>query len=243
MKTVTIRLDDKTKQILLASQIEGNRLTLSGQLERADYVRVAKAIEAAGGKWNKKERCHIFPADVRETMNLNGESVSIVNQQQTFQAFNTPGPVASLMMEHADLCSGLTVLEPSAGTGNLIRAAMMHGIFRSDITAVEIDPKKAAALEWERMTCADFLTLEPKTLGTFDRVLMNPPFTRGQDIAHILHARKFLAECGRLVALCADGGKQREKLKPLAIHWEELESGSFQGSGTGVNVAMLVIEN
>lgn len=239
MKTVMVRLDDKTKSILLASKIEGNRLTLSGQLDRADYVKVAKAIEAAGGKWNKREGCHIFPGDVRETMDLNGDSVGIVNQQQTFQSFDTPQAVADKMAMLADLTAGDKVLEPSAGTGNLIRAAIACGVFKSDIKAVEIDPKKAGPL-WA--ICKDFMACTVAELGKFDRILMNPPFSRGQDVAHIKHALKFLADGGRLVALCANGPKQREALEPLCDSWTDLEPGSFKESGTGVNVAMIVIE-
>lgn len=237
MKIKTVKLDPETKRVLLASKIDGNRLTLPGQLAREDYQRVAKTIEAAGGKWNRKEQCHIFPADVRETMNLTADSVEIVNQQQTFQSFNTPPGVASQMMEWADLTAGDKVLEPSAGTGNLIRAAMAHGIFQSDITAVEIDEKKASAL---KCLCADFLACNGD-LGKFDKVLMNPPFTRGADIAHIQHALKFLAPGGRLVAICGNGPKQREALQPIADQWIDLEPGAFKESGTNVSAAILVM--
>ena len=49
------------------------------------------------------------------------------------------------MLEVADLVAGDKVLEPSAGTGNLIRAALGAGIFASDITAVEINHSLIAA--------------------------------------------------------------------------------------------------
>ena len=38
----------------------------------------------------------------------------------------------------------------------------------------------------------DFLSLTPERLGAFDRIVMNPPFTHGADVKHILHARQFL---------------------------------------------------
>jgi 16S rRNA G1207 methylase RsmC len=76
-------------------------------------------------------------------------------------------------------------------------------------------------------------------LGKFDRVLMNPPFQNADDIKHIQHAISFLNPGGVLVAICANGPRQQEKLKPLAESWEVLPAGTF--AGTGVNAALLVI--
>jgi 16S rRNA G1207 methylase RsmC len=76
----------------------------------------------------------------------------------------------------------------------------------------------------------------------FDRILMNPPFERGDDIRHIEHARKFLKPGGRLVAICADGPRQRERLQPIASQWRSLPAGTFKESGTMVNTALLVID-
>jgi predicted RNA methylase len=240
MKTKTIQLDDTTREVLMRSTIDGCNLTLPpGQLPQEDYQRVAKAIEAAGGKWNRKAGCHVFPGDVRETLNIGAESVEVTNVQQTFQSFNTPSGVASQMMVLADLTAGDTVLEPSAGTGNLVRAALSHGVFLSDILAVEIDVKKAAALKCKTV-CADFLTCNGN-LGKFDRVIMNPPFTGGQGVKHIKHALNFLEQGGRLVAICSAGTKSRQALEPIADHWEELPEGAFKESGTMVRTVLLVI--
>ena len=72
---------------------------------------------------------------------------------------------------------------------------------------------------------------------------MNPPFTQGQDVAHILHARSLLRPGGRLVAICGNGPKQRAVLEPLAAVWIELPSGAFKKSGTNVATAIVVIDN
>jgi hypothetical protein len=92
-----------------------------------------------------------------------------------------------------------------------------------------------------RVNPGDFLQ-QNGNLGTFDRIVMNPPFQNGQDILHIKHAMAFLRPGGKLVALCANGPRQREQLQPLASHWEDLPAGSFATQGTNVNVALLVIE-
>lgn len=75
---------------------------------------------------------------------------------------------------------------------------------------------------------------------------MNPPFAKGQDMAHIAHALAFLASGGRLVAICANGPRQSAKLRPVVEAaggwWIELEDGAFAESGTNVRTVMLVID-
>ena len=159
------------------------------------------------------------------------------------QLFPTPPAIASAMAKLADLRPGMRVLEPSAGTGALLRA-LPAGV---EVCAVEVNTELALALNrWGEVPLvvlrADFLSVEPERFEPFDRILMNPPFADGEDIAHIVHARKFLAPGGRLVALCANGSRQRAKLAPIAASWEDLPPGSFESQGTGVNVAMLTIE-
>lgn len=108
-------------------------------------------------------------------------------------------------------------------------------------------PTDPAAQIGVRAVQADFLQLNPaRWTPRYDRILMNPPFSRGQDIVHIQHACRFLAEGGVLVALCANGPRQQAVLKPMAQGsggwWEDLPAGSFASEGTNVNVAMLLIQ-
>lgn len=152
------------------------------------------------------------------------------------QLFPTPPALARRMVELADVRPGHRVLEPSAGTGRLL-AALPPGC---DVTAVEINPTLARQIG---ARCADFLSLTPDALGRFDHIVMNPPFRNAQDVRHILHARQFLAPGGVLVALCANGPRQRAALHSLATEWHDLPPGSFASEGTGVHVAMLVLES
>jgi predicted RNA methylase len=82
-------------------------------------------------------------------------------------------------------------------------------------------------------------------IGTFDYVLMNPPFVRGTDIQHIIHALGFLRPGGRLIAICAGGTRQFEKLRPIVKEfdgeWTPLPEGTFTEQGTSVNTVMLAL--
>lgn len=239
MKQKLIQLDAETRSVFLKSKIEGNTLTLPGQLDRPLYNKVAKCIEAAGGKWNRKAACHVFPHPVTDTFNVTEETVAVVDVQQTFQAFYTPAEVANQVIQWAGIEPHHIVLEPSAGEGALIRAMPP-----CDRVAVEINPVAAKKLSGlAALILGDFMTMTVDQLGLFDRIVMNPPFTRGQDIKHIKHALEFLNINGRLVAICADGPKQAEILKPLAKHWIKVPAGAFKESGTEIATIIAVFTN
>ncbi|MCE2571755.1 methyltransferase [Motilimonas eburnea] len=119
--------------------------------------------------------------------------------------FFTPKSRAQAMAEKANLKAGGRVLEPSAGHGALINAALAIAP-DSDIVAVELNTGNAKVLkskEGIQLHNADFLTLTPSDLGLFDSILINPPFTKNQDIKHILHAAKFMAPNSTLVAIAS----------------------------------------
>ncbi|PDT77199.1 DUF3560 domain-containing protein [Bradyrhizobium sp. C9] len=181
-------------------------------------------------------------ADTFEAMRamLRGGGVQVVVAPQLFA---TPPTLATDVIEAADIQPGHLVLEPNAGTGALVYPALERG---ASVTAVEINDVLARTLGLDRRIYLtvrlDFLTLEPSDEWMFDRVVMNPPFERGADIKHIEHARRFLRPGGRLVAICADGPRQRAKLEPIAAEYRALPAGSFKAAGTMVNTALVVID-
>ncbi|MBR0998791.1 phospholipid N-methyltransferase [Bradyrhizobium japonicum] len=173
---------------------------------------------------------------------LKGGGVQVVVAPQLFP---TSPELAAEVAELADIRPGHRILEPSAGTGALIEAARVHGAGSLDIVAIEINHQVAQALgrsqQGVTIINADFMDMAG-AVDKFDRIIMNPPFERGADIQHIEHARKFLKPGGRLVAICANGPRQRDKLMPIASEWRDLPAGSFKHAGTSVNTALLVIE-
>lgn len=177
------------------------------------------------------------------------------------QLFPTPPELAARMVELANIMDGDRVLEPSAGTGRLVQAVRNTGA-SVHIVAVEISHPLAKQLhtmndqpgavpQEVEVISRDFLELKPGAgsdgcIGAFDAVVMNPPFVGAQDIKHIRHALAMVKPGGRLVALCANGPRQQEQLRPLVDQyrgeWEDLPGGSFADSGTGVNVALLMLQ-
>ncbi len=172
--------------------------------------------------------------DMKDSLKA-GVKVVVANQ-----LFATSSEIAEQVIDEAEIEPGHDVLEPSAGTGNLLKALPCVRP-RGFVVAVEINPDLAASLnDWaDEIHCADFLSWSSPRL--FDRIIMNPPYENGADIKHIQHAITFLKPGGRLVALCANGPRQHERLKPLADRWEALPAGSFKQAHTNVNVALLII--
>lgn len=159
------------------------------------------------------------------------------------QLFPTPPDVARQVVALAEIQSGECVLEPSAGTGNLVQAVIDSGV-DTEILAYEINASLCSALARKypsyrvQARCADFLTVTDFQ-GQYPKIIMNPPFERGADIRHITHARTFLAPGGRLVAICADGPRQRAAFHDDADAWIELPAGTFEG--TNVRAAIVVL--
>lgn len=198
----------------------------------APRVTVARATSI-----DRTEAAQPFDA-MRESLRQGVQTVSAP------QLFPTPADVAARVVELAQLAPGLAILEPSAGTGAILRAILHADRSLPRVTAVEIDrrlvDRLTAAFPHVAIRCADFLACNGD-LGTFDRIVMNPPFTHGADVRHILHARHMLRPGGRLVAICANGPKQREALEPIADAWIDLPDGTFAEAGTHVRAAIVVL--
>lgn len=163
--------------------------------------------------------------------------------------FPTPPALADRMVALADLRDGDRVLEPGAGTGNLLKAMGDA----PDKVAIESNPQLVKhlgrlGLSGLRIHEADFLTCLPTDLKLFDAVLMNPPFNAGTDTAHVLHALGFLKPGGRLVALVSEmcGQRQTKRDQELASLLEAynttttpLPAGTFHDAGTEVRAKLL----
>lgn len=162
------------------------------------------------------------------------------------QLFPTPATLADNMVELAELAPGMRVLDPEAGTGAILAAVRRDGGNTIACVGVEINSRLASHLQnspiGAEITNCDFLECGDE-LGLFDAILMNPPFSHAQDIEHILHAKQFLKPGGVLVAICADGPRQREVLHPMIMQnrgsWEPLPSGTFQESGTMISSVLM----
>ena len=114
--------------------------------------------------------------------------------------FPTPPEVAGIMLDPLDL-RGKVVVEPSAGKGDLVNAALERGA--KEVLAVEPEPELRAILA-SIQNCHtignDWLRVESEHISHVDVIAMNPPFSA--DEKHILHAWEIAPPGCEIVALC-----------------------------------------
>ena len=116
--------------------------------------------------------------------------------------YPTPPEVAAEMLDPLDL-RGRVVLEPSAGSGNLVRECLDRGA--AEVLWCEKEPHLRDILTSIRgaspaHSYADFLRVHPADVSHLDLIVMNPPFSA--DERHILHAWEIAPPGCEIVALC-----------------------------------------
>ena len=96
----------------------------------------------------------------------------------------------------------------------------------------------------------DFLSVVKADVGRIDRVVMNPPFTRRQDIDHVRHACDLLDAGGILVAVMCESAFFRTDKKSVDFRafldganaqTVKLAPGAFHESGTDVAARIVKI--
>ena len=118
----------------------------------------------------------------------------------TADFYPTPPDVAATMLDPLDL-RGRVVLEPSAGSGSLVRECLARGA--AEVLTVEPEPELRAilaAIPDSRLIAADWLTVTAEQVSHIDAIVMNPPFSA--DEAHILHAWAIAPPGCEIAALC-----------------------------------------
>lgn len=249
---------DAVREILARSTISADRVVLpDGQLDRKLYEQVNKALAAAGGKWNRSAKAHLFERDPREALGLTIETGKAVNERQAKQAFYTPDPLADRLVRAAGLRPGSgRILDPSCGEGALLLAARRVMAKSGVFDGFDTD-ERALKLTQERLRqqgasgifeCVDFLTVEPSELHgdprskddlgqIYDAVIMNPPFTGNADVKHVTHAWKFLRPGGTLAAIMSPhwtfakdklSAQFREFVAEHEVDHFEIPSGTFE---------------
>ncbi len=239
-----IKLSPEITGILQRSTITGNLLCLpEGDLERPLYLKVADAIKKLGGAWKTNKKGFLFDSCPRTKLGLSLESGTIIDGKKQRQAFYTPKELATQVVALANV-AGHVVLEPSAGGGALADECLRQG---AAVSCIEIDEEEAKKLLKRYPTVVqDFLKFPNRPHhGKFTRIVMNPPFAKDQDIAHVEHALTWLKPGGILVAIMG-GNTTRKKFQKLISCLDhditEVPAGAFKQSGTNVSTIILRIQ-
>jgi predicted RNA methylase len=131
--------------------------------------------------------------------------------------FPTPAETVDKLVRLAKLYPGANVLEPSAGKGDIA-----DGIVRAVGAAVNllcVEPVTRLAdicrAKGHSTICGDiFADIFSGPVRQFDRIIMNPPFEKGQDMQHVTYCfNHLLRPGGILVAIVSEAPFFREGIK------------------------------
>lgn len=120
-------------------------------------------------------------------------------KQQVWDFFPTPPEAIAKILEVAQLDPKHSVLEPSAGSGDLASAIACVGVNKIDCFELHPPLQKALKLQGFNVLGDNFLSCSPQPI--YDRILANPPFGNNGVARHTQHAFKFLKPGGKLVTL------------------------------------------
>lgn len=243
------KVDKAVMGVLSAALIEGNTVRLTRQLDAKTYKKVNEFLIAMGGKWHTGQQAHVFDTDpsgaLREIL-----ATGCIFTHKDFEFFGTAPAEVARVVQIASLDAGHKVLEPNAGQGP-IAMACAEAVGQENVTVYELMPANVAHLQklgFAIEAPCDFLSVAPEPV--FDRVCMNPPFSGGRDIAHVMHAMDFLKPGGVLVSIMsttwrqinnARSAKFREFLERNQAQVEDIAAGAFRDAGTDVATTLVRI--
>lgn len=235
---------------LKAARIDGFTVELSKQLDKSDYAKVDKILNALGGKWDRRSRRHVFTDKDPGDEIANYIQTGRLEPVEKFDFFPTPVEMARQAASAAMLEPGMLVLDPEVGTDRLATACAEYvgvaNVICYEIQAKYCDLMIAQGFKVER---ADFMEIAPEPI--FDACVLNPPFRKQQDIDHVMHAYRFLKPGGRISAIMSLGVTFRSNLKSvrfrefLDAHQAVIKhnrAGAFKESGTMVQTISVVFQ-
>jgi hypothetical protein len=154
-------------------------------------------------------------------------------EQKSHQFYPTPTELAQIAVYMAEIDSNHECLEPSAGRGGI--ADLMP---KDKTTCVEVSELHCKILETKgyKVINGDFIEYSGKS---FDRIVMNPPFSEGRAVAHVKHAATLLSENGVLVAIMPSSNKGKIIVEGMTHEWSKIYDNEFKDASVSVVILKL----
>lgn len=140
--------------------------------------------------------------------------------------YPTPREVIEKMLVNIDVADKV-VLEPSAGTGNIVEFLKESGA--REVLACEIDQSLRKILSGKcHVIETDFLKVTAEQISHVDLIVMNPPFLH--DEKHILHAYEIAPSGCTIISLCNESiiknnySRSRKQVGQIVEYYGRTES-------------------
>ncbi|HFH4229074.1 PLxRFG domain-containing protein [Pseudomonas aeruginosa] len=258
---------DGDKRITLSGEFGGELVQALGR-RSGSKITVPWALESAHEKRKRLESMGIltgseYRSALREFVALREapaepdkikqmERAMIGRRNDGLDFFPTSAAVTEEAIDAADIQGGMDVLEPSAGMGHMADAIREQTGVEPEVVELSGERRELLEAKGYNLVGSDFMEVSGKQ---YDRIVMNPPFSKGRDIQHVQHAYSLLKPGGRLVAIMSEGAffqsnkaaeNFRAWLDGLGATSERLPEGSFMDPAlpvnTGVNARMVLID-
>ena len=222
-----------------------------GTLTDAEYDRVKPVIEFLNGHWSERLHRFVFRTDVSRELAVllktGIETSEKYRYQERTQFYPTPVSVAKRTVDLCDIRPGMKVLEPSAGKGRLVDQIAVS----CEITCVEPMPENSSVLRGKGYRTFElFFEDFAETCGTFDRIVMNPPFSQQRDALHVMLAYRLLRKGGILTAIVSENSLYYQTdisdlfrcfLCDVDAEIEPIPFSAFEESGTMIDTVIIRI--
>lgn len=220
------------------SRLKHSTRTLSGQIERF-----------LGGRPNAEELTSIREEIRRDYATQHGILTSTQHSallaELTRQAFHeeatseqfypTPLPIIErYVLPALDLSEGLSVLEPSAGKGD-IADALRTACPSCGIDTIELNDIRRDILRLKGYNVVGTDALEYRA-HQYDRIAMNPPFDGEEGLKHIEHAFKYLLKPGGTLVAVAPASYATSTSNRHAIEFRRNFMEQYDGTFVGIPV-------
>lgn len=237
-------------EVLRQAHAQGTHIYLPAvQLDKALYSRVDKVLRELGGKWvGGSRRAHTFDVDAQDILYAAVATGRYVRPAD-LGFFPTPAALVNKLLAKARLERGMLAIEPQAGDGRIacpMAAAVGDTELVTTCELMERNVQKLRDAGFQNVIHGDFLRVAPSP--KFDAACMNPPFSRHQDIDHVLHASRFVRSGGTVTSYMSSAWmhsthKRAEEFKrfldAMKADVEQVDSGAFRESGTEVATTLV----
>lgn len=218
-------------------------------LSDEEYDKMKPVIESMGGHWRERVKGFVFS---KESMKRNNYS----EWQESIQFFPTPIEVAKRMAELIGILEytgTVRLLEPSAGQGGLLKCLPREILDNADTiepSKENADVLRSMGLNPFEITFEEYYEDRKAKEKEFTHILMNPPFSLGRDVNHVMMAYDLLKNGGLMAAVISENTLYYEKnANKDFVKWleekqaviEPIPYGSFIDSGTSIDTVLLVI--
>ena len=200
-----------------------------------------------------KEYIGLSAVKKQESPLVRAERELIGKKFDGFDFFPTPPALAERMAQELDIQPGMKVLEPSAGKGDLadaVKAAQPE----ADVNVIEPlgDLREILTMKNHEVIDTNFENFESDQ--KFDRIIMNPPFSKNRDIRHVRKAYELLAPGGKMIAIMGNHFTFANDKESVEFRdWLDAVGGTSESLGqvfagkdafrqTGVNSQLVTIE-